>query len=366
MEVVRREHDEIVRASRSVEGRLIQVESELMRAVRVKKEAEEERDVLKSRAEMSEKLVRTLNEKVVDYQGKIRLLKKDLMEIEELGKVRSDRTLRIESELQDARATLLEATSAASEAESTVTSLRSVIEELRKENESLHLQMNDSRVTISIDKEKQNESLMAVEKEVQKWKMKCEQEEEEIRKLKMDKTSAEKQLDQLKSRIASLERRLNDESKETSLLGISQSGLSAATPSVFDLGLINSFGAKEVSIDTDASHQHKYVSKLPLRESMIAHFDSSSRHLTFSSSNSLYSAEKENSSNINVQHIYGGTKRKVVKSNRCCLCLQDASGLMKSCQCNKINCDKRAHAACILNNKTSSNVSITTILCDGE
>eukprot|EP00984_Skeletonema_dohrnii_P015457 scaffold6689_cov79-Skeletonema_dohrnii-CCMP3373.AAC.1 len=131
MEIVRRENDEVSHAARSVEGRLIQVESELTRAARVKRDAEEERDVLKTRAGKSEKLASVLQEKVNDYEDEIRHLKKDMVEMDELEQMRSDRTQRIESELQDARVGLMEATSAAAEAESTVTSLRSVIEELR-------------------------------------------------------------------------------------------------------------------------------------------------------------------------------------------------------------------------------------------
>ena len=128
MEVVRGEHDEVSCAERSVEGRLIQVVSELTWPVRIRKEAEEERDSLRSRAEMSEKPTRVLQEKVNDHQNKIRLLKKDLAEMEEMEKYCSGRTSRVEAELEEARATLLEATLAAAEAESTVTSLRGVIE----------------------------------------------------------------------------------------------------------------------------------------------------------------------------------------------------------------------------------------------
>jgi len=56
---------------------------------------------------------------------------------------------RIESENQEARARLLQATSAAASTESTVTSLRSVIEELRRKNESLQKQLDESRDNIS-------------------------------------------------------------------------------------------------------------------------------------------------------------------------------------------------------------------------
>mmetsp|Transcript_38642 Transcript_38642/g.70857 ORF Transcript_38642/g.70857 Transcript_38642/m.70857 type:complete len:330 (-) Transcript_38642:400-1389(-) len=57
---------------------------------------------------------------------------------------------RIESDIQEARAGLLPATSAAAVAESTVASLRSTIEELRSENESTQEQVNERRNTIPV------------------------------------------------------------------------------------------------------------------------------------------------------------------------------------------------------------------------
>ena len=191
MEVVRSEHDEVSRAARSVEGRLIRVEGELTRATRAKNDAVEARDILKSRAEKAEKLARELQNTVDDSHDEIRLLKKDLLELEELEKVRSDRTQRIESEFQEARAGLIEATSAAAEAESTVTSLRSVVEELRRENETLHEQLDANRDRNSKDRSKHNEALTQAEREAQKWKLKCEEADEESRKLINDKASGE-------------------------------------------------------------------------------------------------------------------------------------------------------------------------------
>ena len=365
MEVVRREHDDVSRAARSVEGRLIHVESELTRAVRVRKEAEEERDSLKLRAEIAEKEVVTLHEKVDEFHGEIRMLKRDLGEMAELEKVRSDRTHRVESELQEARSTLFEATSAAAEAESTVTSLRNVVEELRKENESLHVQINENRDSLSKDRARQGEALTSAEKEVQRWKMKYEEEEEEIRKLKMDNTSSEKQVNQLKSQLSNMERRLNESNKEPSRVMLSR--VSSATPTVSDLGLINAFGAKDVVNEEELDDQRKYVVKLPLRASLETLHDSTTRQLTYTSKSS-YFVGKENKPNVDLHQsnrFHGGGGRKPSKSSKCCLCLQDLSGMTKSCQCGQLSCDKRAHATCIAKKKKAGTTSIqATILCD--
>lgn len=374
MEVVRHEHDEVSGAARSVEGRLIQVESELTRAARVKQDAEDERDVLKSRAEKSEQLARVLQEKVEDYEHEVRLLKKDLVEMGDLEKVRSDRTHRIERELQDARGTLLEATSAAAEAESTVTSLRSGIEELRKENESLYVKIHNHRDSLSKDRSKQNEALMAAEKEVQKYKMKCEEEEESANRLSMEKTTAEKTVEQLKTRLANVERRLNDANKETSV----RSGAtvtpvatsSAATPNMAKLGLINSFGARESGIEMDTTKERKYVTNLPMRETQrTSKSDSSSRQVSYTPSNSMHAMGKDDRFRMHrhsmSREMPYGAKRKVSKSTTCCICLQEASGMMKNCQCDKINCDMRAHMTCIASKKGDNrSASAPAVLCD--
>jgi chromosome segregation ATPase len=362
MDLVRGEHDEVSTIARSVESRLIQVESKLGRATKVTIEAKEERDELKNRAEGAEHKTRLLNEKIDDYEHDIRCLKKGVIEMEELEKIRSERTNRIENELHVTRETLLDATSAAAEAESTVTSLNSVIEELRKENELLHNQISESRDTIHRDRSKQNEALTAVEKEVQKWKLKCEEVQEANRTLKVDKNTAEKQLEQMKSRMANMERRMNDIPRTSS----------AVTPITSSLGLINCFGAKEISVDSEPRKQLTYVSQLPMRQtSKRSQYDGASRELNYASRSKNFSSSEENNSNDSSNHSRSSShntpsfsKRKVTKSNKCCICQQDATGMMKNCQCDNINCDKRAHITCIAKKNEDKCISVSAILCD--
>jgi chromosome segregation ATPase len=364
MEVVRREQDEVSRSARSIEKQYIHMESELVRAARVKKDAVEERDSLKRRAEMSEKLARELQDEVDNYRDEVRTMKKDLLEMEELERVRSDRTRSIEFEVKDARAGLLEATSAAAEAESTVTSLRSVVEELRSENECLHDRMNTSRDGHAKDRTKQNEALVLAEREAQKWKMKCEEGDEEIRKLTMDKTSADAEVAALKSRVATMERRLNDSSKQFSQLESTSSASSSVTPHTStSLGFIDSFSAN-VPVVSDETKKRKIVADLPLRKYFPnTTLSASSRQLT-------YTYPRENLPNANVpdEHQigasnYGAPTRKVAKTNSCCLCSKEG-GMMLRCQCGDINCDMRGHAICIGKYRDfKKNDSGPTILC---
>ena len=375
MEVVRREHDEVSNAARAIESRLIKVESELTRAAKVKRDAEEERDLLKTRSEKSEKLVSVLQERVNDYQDEIRHCKKDMVEMGELEKMRSERTQRIELELQDARAGLLEATSAAAEAESTVTSLRSVIEELRRDNESLHLQIDGSRDTMSKDRAKQNETLALVEKEAQKWRLKFEEVEEENRKLKMDKGTADKQVEQLKGRVANLERRINEskdrlQTRATSSDRVSQQEKHVVvTPKLStDLGVINAFGAcstNDGSAGAEEGNKRKYVSELPMKEQPKNPTESFSRQLTYSSAKST--KEKENESNMKDSFSGRGSKRtkktQSTTSSTCCLCNREG-GMILRCQCNNANCELRAHPMCIGKFRLGKSDHEKTILCD--
>ena len=288
MESVRTEHDEISRAARSVEAKLIRAESEFLRADRDRNSAEGERDVFRSRAENSTDLARVRKEEAEDRGDQMRRLTKDLVEKEDVNQARIERTHRIESELRDARGTLLEATSAAAEAESTVTSLRGVIDELRKENEDLYVQITGTRDAASKDRAKIEETLVAAESKVQKLRMQCETDEEELRKLRLDKSSAEKQFGQMKVRITNLERRLQEATTGNSRMGLSTSD--PKTSAAADLGLINSFGAKNM---TKSKSSHISIPSL-MRSSLKSATETKSAYASYTSSNSAFSTGKEN------------------------------------------------------------------------
>jgi chromosome segregation ATPase len=364
MEKVRREHGEVSRSARSIEVKCIQIESELIRAAKVKKDAMGECDFLKRRAETSEKIAKEVQDEVNDYRDKVRMMKKDLLEMEELERVRSERTRSIELEVKDARAGLLQAISAAAEAESTVTSLRSVVEELRSENERLHDQMNASRDDHAKDRTKQAEALAVAEKEAQKMKMKCEEAYDEIRKLTMDKTSAASELAALRSRVANMERRLNDASKQFSQSEILPTSSSVTPQTSNSLGFIDSFSAT-LPVVSDETKKRKIVTEFPARESSSnSTLSASSRQLTYS-----YTKEHLPSKNALDQHqirqsLYRAPTRNVGNTNNtCCLCSKEG-GMMLRCQCGDIDCNLRGHAICIGKFRDDEkNKSGPTILC---
>lgn len=287
-----------------MEARLIQVESELIRADRAKKDAVDERDFLKARAKKAEKVARELQDENDDCRDENRVLKKDVLELQELEKVRSDRTARVEVEFQETRSILLEATCACAEAESTVTALRSVIEELRSGHETQHEQIESIRDKQSHERAKQNEALTLAERQAQQYKMLAEEKDEEIRMLKMDKTTAEKQVDKMKSRLSrneSNKQQLASRSEKVDPAG--DASLSAVTPhhTSNNLGFINSFGAKDdaASVVSEDTKMRKFVSKLPKRETSSTSSKSSNSttaaNTTSTASKKLtYSNQKDN------------------------------------------------------------------------
>jgi len=178
----------------------------------------------------------------------------------------------------------------------------------------------------------------------------------------------------MKTRMAHLERRLNDigDVDSSGLETPLPSSSTAVTPMTSSLGLINSFGAKDRCVDSEAKTQLTYVSKLPMRQTSKSQYDTASRQLNYASS-TTFSAEKENnlhdittsSRSKHPSHdMPGFVKRKVAKSNKCCLCNQDAAGMMKNCQCDKISCDKRAHMTCIARRNSNKSISASAVLCD--
>jgi len=354
-----------------VEARLIQVESELIRADRAKKDAVDERDFLKARAEKAEKVARELQDENDDCRDENRLLKKDVLELQEMEKVRSDRTARVEVEFQETRSSLLEATCACAEAESTVTALRSVIEELRAGHETQHEQIESIRDKQSHERAKQNEALALAERQAQQYKMLAEEKDEDIRKLKMDKTAAEKQVDNMKGRLSR-----NESNKQQQLASRSEkvdsasgaASLSAVTPhhTSNNLGFINSFGAKDdaASVVSEETKMRKFVSELPKRETSSTSSKPSSSTTAANTASTAskkltFSNQKENQGKQKKQSA--APQRKAASRAVCCLC-QREGGMILKCQCDDLGCNARAHPMCIGKFRGNNN-SGKTVLC---
>mmetsp|Transcript_22935 Transcript_22935/g.51977 ORF Transcript_22935/g.51977 Transcript_22935/m.51977 type:complete len:567 (+) Transcript_22935:194-1894(+) len=353
VEAVRQEHEEVSRAARSVESRLILVDSELSRVTHAKEEAEGSRDFLQSRAEKAEADIVDLTNKLDDSRDLIRALKKDVQQSKELDKSRTQRALRMENELSEARQSLMEAASAACEGESTVASLRSVIEEMRRENEQLHENIASRRDAAMKERSKQNDREENAEREAQKLRLQVDDQEDVIRKLTLEKASLQKQNEQMKKR------RLSSGFDEDRRKGSTTTLTSTITPSSSsDLGLINSLGGKgEVADDVDKDIKNKEVMKLPQRAT--SNTSSAHRHLTYSAHRpARKQSEQSDASSKNI------SRHKTPRPNVCCVCNKEG-GMLLSCQCGSTGCDKRAHILCI-SSVRRVNDNGPTILCDGN
>ena len=199
--------------------------------------------------------------------------------------------------------------------------------------------------------------------------------------------TVEKQVEQLKSRIAAMERRLNDSGKNFTRSEKTSVAASAVTPhssadlnssndhsskdidsSSANLGFINSIGAKDASVVSEESKKRKYVAELPRREESSSKPapNSSSRQLTYTFQ------QKENNFTVNQDQLQrnesfygaggGGGQRKVARTNKCCLCSKEG-GMLLSCQCDGVCCNKRAHALCVGKFRSGKKNDSKTILC---
>lgn len=287
MEIARQKCNEAVCAAK-------QVESELKRTRQEKESTERELGSRKSRSEL---------------QGDINKMQNALKEIKELESIRSKKTQRIESELQEARDALSKVNSVAAQAVNSAAALRGAMDELEKESQSLRAQLKRSETPAGS----------------QQWNMEWQ------------------------------------ESWEEGTEGIEIQMNGAATPNTANLENINAMGAEDVS---GGSQLSDHVTKIPLKAVLQRTPDSASRQLKFASSKSVLSAGKENHRHTNTQRL------------ECSLCFHPPrpNGAIKSCACGKADCNKWAHASCLLNRQSvSSCVShpgtpappLPTILCDG-
>jgi septal ring factor EnvC (AmiA/AmiB activator) len=330
-DTVRSEHDEVSTATRSVNERLLQAESELIRVERDRNRAEEERDSLRERVEEMDCVQKLLQCDLDEKADELDKTKRLAADHEAIERARADRTQRIENELREARAMLVETTSVAAETEATTAVLNDTIRELQRENKSLHVKMEETLDQSSKERKKMNEALEKSESEAQKLRMKTISDEEEIERLKLDKQEAEKSVQQMKSRLAALEKRM----ASNTVIPTNYTEKATVTPP----------GTTEIpdgstppnqpfsTIQTDDSSTKGSFTIPPLRSAYLTPKNGQASRR--SSGVGLRAQGKENA---------GGS---VVPSAKCALCFKHASGIMKVCQCGKKDCGKRAHASCL-------------------
>lgn len=354
-ESVRSEHDDIQSSSRTLEAKLVQTESELQRVDKENFETQQERDSLRFELDEYNQTNKRIRLTLEQKEDELLKMKKKDVERNDVERARIDRTNRLENELRDARSMLVEVTSAAKDAESTNADLQNTIQHLQRENKSVHDKIEDIMDSSMREKTKLQEALAEAESGAQKLRMKATTDEEELHRIKLDQLASEKEVTQLQSRISNLEGRLKD--------AISSAGV--VSPNNENCPKQSSRTASSSAYKTPAKRLSSSCNRL------------SSLSKGSSSESSGYSGENvfmipplrstlSNISNTTAQpsrnhrmkkSVGGGMNGAKLSSVKCSICMKNAYGMMKSCQCGNPTCDKRAHASCVASKNPLPSVS---------
>ena len=347
-EIIRTEHDEISSAARSVEGRLVQTESDFMRMERDKNKSEEAMTKMREQMDKLEKVRKLLEEDLEEKENELTKTKKMLLERDDIEQARVDRTHRIENELRNSRAMLVEATSAAAQSESTSAVLNETIRKLQEENKTIHVTIEENLERAAKERKRLEESLSQSESLSQKLRIKATADEEEIQKLRLDLSISEKESGQLRYRINNLERRL--EEATTSTMNSSSDGGSGrllSSAESMDVKINHSLfpntpGKTQYNLKNDRTNHDSVKPSISSRAGYIIPPIRLGTPKFGGNTNSIKKTPgaKRNS-------VGDGISSSSATSNKCCICFKGNFGIMKSCQCGNPTCVKRAHVSCL-------------------
>ena len=316
-QVLYKEHEQVSAGARSMEAKLLQRETELARAQKEQRQWMEEKEKMKSFTSKLQEEKKTLEQEVNRLTEELHEMKHQADEYAAVEQARKDRAAMVEKELREARTMLMEATSAAAETESTAAVLNDTIKGLEEENKTLHETLETIQAKAREENERLNDSLTKAEKEAQSLRIKAASHEEDIHRMRMDKSASEKEVSKLKTKVSGLERRLKDATSYASTLALDDA--SDSQP-----------GEASNTASTSRAGRNGVAFAIP----------------PLNAANTPASSKaKENRTN----RVTPGT----AKATKCCICKQNASGFVKSCQCGKPSCQLRAHATCI----TASNLA---------
>lgn len=256
-----------------------------------------------------------LRRQIDDSQKECSTMKEAMLALAEAEKHRVKTINKLERKLQRAKSSLKQVTALAKEAEDEASTLRDTIEKLQAENMSLSSELHEKKEYIEKECNKQNEKLMTAKKEAKKWQLQVEENGIEIRMLQMKLETAKKH------------------KRETKISTTPNSN------SATEWGLINAFGAEDITSGSELFNQQTFAEKQLLQTALMSPPGQSSRQLYYDTN------DKENHSNVSSPLLIH--KVRCAKQQKCCLCFKDTAGVMKSCQCGQKSCDKRAHSTCL-------------------
>lgn len=366
-ESIRSEHDDIQSSARDLEAKLVQTESELQRIDKEKFEIKLERDELRHELEDSSNRSKETRLNLEKMEDEVHKLKKLMTEREDIERARSERTSRLENELRDTRSMQVEVTGAAKDAESTNADLQNTIQQMQRENKMLHDKIEEVMDSSRREKMKLQKEIGETESETQKLRMKVTIDEEELQKTKLDLSSSEKEISQVNSRLVDLEGKLRQADSSAGVVSPIDEIASDKNEKVRQASLSSYKTPGKTFVNTD-THQGKQFSKRTdhIQDEAINEKENLCipplRSVTPRTSHGIPGKELvvKASSNRNKykQSVGGGNSSgSRLSSIKCTICFKNAYGIMKSCQCGKADCKKRAHASCIAGSKALPSVS---------
>jgi predicted nucleic acid-binding Zn-ribbon protein len=291
LKILHDEHAQVAAATRSVESNLLMRETELLHLQKDRKVILSDKEKLAREAKDLIADKQKLNSQLERAKDQIKSLSREIEECDALERARKDRSSMVENELRHARSLLVDASSTAAETETTSLALKEAVETFMQENASLHAKLEEIQDRSRAKEERLHEALVKTESNAQTLRIKATAHDEQINHLLSEKAGYEKQINQLKSRIANLDNRLKD-----NVVFMSPSPASRTT-------------SGETSTEPKS---RKIAFSVPSLTPVVTHKSTAAS-----------------------------------KAVTCCMCYKPPSGLMKSCQCGKPNCDKRAHSTCL-------------------
>ena len=218
--VLYQEHEEISSAAQSMETKYVQAQADLCRSQNLRQQVEKQKEELDAKVQMMKTERRELEVQVSNHTAEAQKWKRSWEETKALELAQKARTRQVESELQQAEAVLVDASSRAAEAEASADILKETIAELTAANSELHDRFKQQRELHREEQEKLQASLRNAQQESQTLGLQCTTFKGEVDRLTNENSSLEKRVEQMQSRINKLERRLNDSSNSWVAPGI--------------------------------------------------------------------------------------------------------------------------------------------------
>lgn len=355
---VKLEHEEIMNMSRDLQAKLMTSNVELGRNRRDCAKLKEEKENLHVQYSEMQIQYELIKENLKEMSNDLEKEKKTATAKKAMEQKRALQLETIEKELRQARSSLLQASNTTADSESTVSLLKETIQELMTENEKLHKSIQNIIENGEKEQKKKDNAMILVESQVQQLKIKNATGEEELKRVKLDKDETEKYVEQLKNKVINLEKRLVDKQYQN-LEAINEGERTGSGNGVLDVPrFISSLLPSKL---TGNENLDKIVTK---DKDPIPNYDSysSKKNIGLETKKIL----KQGGSFLFA--IPGNDKISPRKKNEnsCSLCSKKPFGLMKSCQCGKLSCGKRAHAACLAGKARELNCTVAEVstLCN--